>query len=143
MEDLGKYSYLIFLLIYLLYNFFTKSKEVKKQQPQTSTPNEERSFEDILREMMGQEKAKPPIKVEAPVETVKVSNTYSSSTNFEKQKNITKTQRTAPVSSNVEFNAEEENLQSRHEIIDEIHQGEFDFRKAIILSEILQRPRYV
>ncbi|MFN4122817.1 MAG: hypothetical protein ACK4GL_05885 [Flavobacteriales bacterium] len=143
MEDLGKYSYLIFLLIYLLYNFFTKSKDVKKQQPQTTTPDQERSFEDILREMMGQEKAKPPIKVETLVDTRKVNPNYSSNTNFEQQKSITKTQRTAPVSSNAEFTAEEENLQSRYEIIDEIHQGEFDFRKAIILSEILQRPRYV
>jgi hypothetical protein len=148
MEDLGKYSYLIFLLIYLIYNFFTKSKDVaKKQNPPAEVP-EGQSFEDVLREMMGGQPSSKTKKSKAPelkkeekviYQPLAIKNTGASV----RTTSLTHQQSEIDALHSYDLSSEEVELHHHHQIIDEIHSGKVDYRKAIILSEILQRPRYV
>lgn len=143
MEDLGKYSYLIFLLIYLIYSFFSKSKKVKGESQPQQEKTEGKSFEDILRDIITQTTSQKEPKVKQP-QTVK--ETLANEARRETMK-VEKMQ--APKLSNSEKKIYKEEpievveLEPHHSIIDEIHSGDFDFRKAIILNEIIQRPRYV
>jgi len=142
MEDLGKYSYLIFLLIYLIYSFFSKSKKVKGESQPQQEKTEGKSFEDILRDIITQTTSQK----EPKTKPQNVKETLANKANRETMK-VEKMQ--APKLINIEKKIYNEEplevveLETHHSIIDEIHSGDFDFRKAIILSEIMQRPRYV
>lgn len=146
MEDLGKYSYLIFLLIYLVYNYFLKKKPTNQTQPDSKSKKDQ-SFDEVLRDILKQNK---------PEE--KKAETITQSVKQEKKKRPiieVKEKYVAPMSSkfdNVvvrdrkqadEIVPEIEESGEYLSIIDDIKAGEFDFKKAILIHEIMQRPRYV
>lgn len=141
MKDLEIYSYLIFILLYLLYNFFVKSKEVKQQQPKA--PNEDRGFEDIFREIMGDEEGFQPVEIEEKRFRSKHKPENSENTERWFQTSDDPITWNEPEPTTFKPHEEDEELKSHYPIIEEIRNGEFDLKNAIIITEILQRPRYV